>query len=99
MVTGADPTDPEPPCQVCRYFLTSEYLEICVATIRSKEYHSVFVAMKIMSAHLSRSARVWTLSYSLFLSQAVGLLAADLVSQEVPDPTPPPIRKTSAFVS
>jgi len=43
--------------------------------------------MKIMSAYLSRSARVWTLSYSIFLSQAVGLLAADLVSQEVPDPT------------
>jgi hypothetical protein len=40
--------------------------------------------MEIMSAPISWSARVWTLSCSLFISQAAGLFAAELVLQKVP---------------
>ncbi len=60
--------------------------EIYVVGIWPIGYHH-FVAMEIMSAPISWSARVWTLSCSLFLSQAAGLLAAELVLQKVPPVT------------
>jgi len=50
--------------------------------------------MEIMSARIFWSARVWTLSCSLFLSQAAGLLAAELVLQKVPPVT---IEQSAAY--
>ena len=67
--------------------------EIYVVGIWPIGYHH-FVAMEIMSAPISWSARVWTLSCSLFLSQAAGLLAAELVLQKVPPVT---IEQSAAY--